>query len=108
MNTPAPTKTNAPQLGSEPQSVKRNHIEDYIHLPAFQSVLSHGDKPLLSIPNAQRDKLIALSVEAQRFMVLCLPSEYRSTGWFNVIEQGKRLKLGFAGAYTCSLDIMQT
>ena len=41
-------------------------------------------------------------------MVLCLPSEYRSTGWFNVIEQGKRLKLGFAGAYTCSLDIMQT
>ena len=108
MNTPAPTKTNAPQLGSEPQSVKRNHIEDYIHLPAFQSVLSHGDKPLLSIPNAQRDKLIALSVESQRFMVLCLPSEYRSTGWFNVIEQGKRLKLGFAGAYTCSLDIMQT
>ena len=108
MNTPAPTKTIAPQLGSEPQSVKRNHIEDYIHLPAFQSVLSHGDKPLLSIPNAQRDKLIALSVEAQRFMVLCLPSEYRSTGWFNVIEQGKRLKLGFAGAYTCSLDIMQT
>ena len=108
MNTPAPTKTNAPQLGSEPQSVKRNHIEDYIHLPAFQSVLSHGDKPLLSIPNAQRDKLIALSVEAQRFMVLCLPSEYRSTGWFNVIEQGKRLKLGFAGAYTCSIDIMQT
>ena len=108
MNTPAPTKTNAPQLGSEPQSVKRNHIEDYIHLPVFQSVLSHGNKPLLSIPSAQREKLIALSVEAQRFMVLCLPSEYRSTGWFNVIEQGKRLKLGFAGAYTCSLDIMQT
>ena len=45
MNTPAPTKTNAPQLGSEPQSVKRNHIEDYIHLPVFQSVLSHGNKP---------------------------------------------------------------
>ncbi len=108
MTTPAPTKTNAPQLGSEPQSVKRNHIEDYIHLPVFQSVLSHGNKPLLSIPSAQREKLIALSVEAQRFMVLCLPSEYRSTGWFNVIEQGKRLKLGFAGAYTCSLDIMQT
>ena len=108
MTTPAPTKTNAPQLGSEPLSVKRNHIEDYIHLPAFQSVLSHGDKPLLSITGAQREKLIALSVEAQRFMVLCLPSEYRSTGWFNVIEQGKRLKLSFAGAYTCSLDIMQT
>ncbi len=108
MNTPAPTKTNTPQLGSEPQSVKRNHIEDYIHLPVFQSVLSHGNKPLLSIPSAQREKLIALSVEAQRFMVLCLPSEYRSTGWFNVIEQGKRLKLGFAGAYTCSLDIIQT
>ena len=63
MNTPAPTKTNAPQLGSEPQSVKRNHIEDYIHLPVFQSVLSHGNKPLLSIPSAQREKLIALSVE---------------------------------------------
>jgi len=108
MNSPTPAKTTPAQLGSEPQQVKRNHIEDYIHLPAFHSVLSHGDKPLLSIPGAQRDKLIALSVETQRFIVLCLPSEYRSTGWFNVIEQGKRLKLGFAGAYTCSLDILQT
>ena len=108
MNSPTPAKTTSAQLGSEPQSVKRNHIEDYIHLPAFQSVLSHGDKPLLSITGAQREKLIALSVENKRFMVLCLPSEYRSTGWFNVIEQGKRLKLGFAGAYTCSLDILQT
>ena len=108
MNSPTPAKTTSAQLGSEPQQVKRNHIEDYIHLPAFHSVLSHGDKPLLSIPCAQRDKLIALSVESQRFIVLCLPSEYRSTGWFNVIEQGKRLKFGFAGAYTCSLDIMQT
>jgi len=108
MNAPAPHAPQSVKLGSEPQQVKRNHIEDYIHLPAFQSVLSHGDKPLLSITGAQRDKLIALSVENKRFIVLCLPSEYRSTGWFNVIEQGKRLKFGFAGAYTCSLDIMQT
>ncbi len=108
MNSPTPAKTTPAQLGSEPQQVKRNHIEDYIHLPAFHSVLSHGDKPLLSIAGAQRERLMALSVDNQRFIVLCLPSEYRSTGWFNLIEQGKRLKLGFAGAYTCSLDIMQT
>ena len=108
MNTPTSEPNPHGQLGSEPQSVKRNHIEDYIHLPAFTQVLSHGDKPVLHIPTGQRDKLMALSTQNQRFIVLCLASEYRSTGWFNVIEQGKRLKLGFAGAYTCSLDIMQT
>jgi hypothetical protein len=71
MNAPAPHAPQAVKLGSEPQQVKRNHIEDYIHLPPFQSVLSHGDKPLLSVPGVQRDKLIALSVETQRFIVLC-------------------------------------
>lgn len=108
MNKSIKTATGPSQLGSEPQTVKRSHIEDYLLVPPFSSVLSHGEKPILQIPLAQQNNMIALGVEPQRFMVLCLPNEYRSTGWFNLIEQGKRLKLSFAGAYTCAPDVFQT
>ena len=101
---------NAPttQLSTEPVTVKRNHIDDFMQIPAFNSVLSHGVKPVLTIPKGQLDSMMALGTNTGRFIVLCLPSEYRSTGWFNLIEQGKRLKMGFAGAYTCAPDILQT
>ena len=104
---PAPNldTANAPttQLSSEPVTVKRNHIDDYMQIPVFNSVLSHGDKPLLTLPKAQLASMMALGTDNNRFIVLCLPSEYRSTGWFNLIEQGKRLKLSFAGAFTCQV-----
>ena len=85
---------NAPttQLSTEPVTVKRNHIDDYMQIPAFNSVLSHGVKPVLTIPKGQLDSMMALGTDNSRFIVLCLPSEYRSTGWFNLIEQGKRCK----------------
>ena len=96
------------QLGSEPQSVKRMHVDDYFQIPNFSNVLSHGPKPLLNIASNQLNQMVALGVEPQRFIIMCLASEYRSTGWFNLIEQGKRLKLSFAGAYTCTPEILQT
>ena len=95
---------------SIPQSspVKFNHIDDYLHVPTFNAVLSHGTKPLLKVPQSKISSMLALGIESQGFIVLCLPSEFRSIGWFNLIEQGKRLNLDFRGAYTCAADVLQT
>ena len=89
-------------------SVKRDHIEDFLRIPAFKHVLSHGDKPLLPMAAAQHNTLIALGVEGKYFFVICLEQEFRSAAWFNLIEQGKRLNMVFTGAYTCSADVLQT
>jgi len=109
MKTPtlAPENKTA-RLGGEPISIKRNHIDDFLNIPEFNKLLSHGNKPVLKLAADQSNSMMALGVETNRFIVLCLPAQYRSTAWFNLIEQGKRLKLSFAGAYTCSVDILQT
>ena len=108
MKTTAKVTPLQAQLGSLPVSVKRTHIDDYVLMPAFNSTLSHGSQPKLTIPAAQMHSMVALGVDTNRFIVMCLPSEYRSGSWFNIIEQGKRLGLSFAGAYTCTPDILQT
>jgi type II secretory ATPase GspE/PulE/Tfp pilus assembly ATPase PilB-like protein len=89
-------------------SVKRDHIEDYLRIPGFKQVLSHGDKPLLPLAPAQHNTLIALGMEGKYFFVICLEAEFRSAAWFNLIEQGKRTHMVFTGAYTCSPDVLQT
>jgi type II secretory ATPase GspE/PulE/Tfp pilus assembly ATPase PilB-like protein len=97
-----------PGLGSTPLAIRHKHIDDYVKVPAFNAVLSHGKKPLLTVQQNQISSLLALAVKPEGFIVLCLSREFRSPGWFNLIEQGKRLQLNFKGAYTCSLDILQT
>jgi general secretion pathway protein E len=87
---------------------KRDHIDDYLQVPAFKHVLSHGDRPMLALPAALHNSMIVLGVESKQFFVLCLEQEFRSNEWFNLIEQGKRMNMVFAGAYTCSPDILQT
>lgn len=85
---------------------KISHITDFLHLPKFDRVLSHGNKPIVNLPVANQSSMMAMSAGPRHFWVLCLQSEYGGTAWFNLIEQCKRLPLIFAGAYTCTNDIL--
>ena len=103
----ASTRTQAKSV-KQMASLKRDHIDDFLRVPAFQHVLSHGSKAPLALPPAVHNTMIALGVESQYFFVLCLEQEFRSDNWFNLIEQGKRMNMVFTGAYTCSSDVLQT
>ena len=95
---------------SVPKASLRNsgHIDDYLLLPAFIKVLSHGESPALELMQNKQKAMAALSVADNKFFVLSVQGENGSTAWFHLIEQGKRLGLGFAGAYTCNVEILQT
>lgn len=93
-----------------PKASLRNsgHIDDYMHLPVFAKVLSHGESPALELMPSKQKSMVALATPDSRFIVLSVQGENGSTAWFHLIEQGRRLGMGFAGAYTCNFEILQT
>jgi general secretion pathway protein E len=101
-------KVNQPAQGSPKSLRSSGHISDYAMLPEFIGVLSHGEKPRLQLFKPKQNAMAALEVSDGRFVVLALEGEQGGTAWFHLIEQGKRLGLSFAGAHTCSAEILHT
>ena len=95
---------------SAPKASLRNsgHIHDYTLLPAFVKILSHGESPSIELHKAKHKAMAAMATAQNTFFVLSIQGENGSTAWFHLIEQGKRLGLGFAGAYTCTAEILHT
>ena len=93
-----------------PQASLRNsgHIHDFMMLPAFTNILSHGETPSIELLKSKQHAMAAMATAGQKFYVLSVQGENGSTAWFHLIEQGKRLGLGFSGAYTCTAEILQT
>ena len=83
------------------------HLIDYMAVPPFTRVLSHGDNPPIALFKAKQHHLVALEQEGQKFVVMCLKNETGGTAWFHLIEQGKRLGLKFSGSFTCEPDVLQ-
>ncbi len=103
MNTPTPaTPAGSKSLRSS------GHINDYLMVPEFLRVISHGDAPLIQLFKPKQHAMLAIELSDQRFAVLALEGEQGGTAWFHMIEQGRRAGLTFAGAYSCSADILRT
>lgn len=101
-------KLNSPSV-TTPRSLRNSgHINDYMMVPEFIRVLSHGDSPQLQLFKPKQNAMAALEITDNRFVVLALEGEQGGTAWFHLIEQGKRLGLKFAGAHTCSAEILST
>lgn len=83
-------------------------INDYMDMPSFVRVVSHGKSPVIQLFSSEPQKLIVLETTAQRFVVLSSRQLYGGSVWFDAIEQGKRLGWTLEGAYTCSEDILTT
>ena len=83
------------------------HLIDYMAVPPFTRVLSHGDNPPIALFKAKQHHLVALEQAGQKFVVMCLKNETGGTAWFHLIEQGKRLGLKFSGSFTCEPDVLQ-
>ena len=97
------------QVSQPPQQSLRTtgHLIDYMAVPPFTRVLSHGDNPPIALFKAKQHHLVALEQEGQKFVVMCLKNETGGTAWFHLIEQGKRLGLKFSGSFTCEPDVLQ-
>jgi general secretion pathway protein E len=83
-------------------------ITDYLEVPRFQRVASHGDEPVIDLFSGRPNSLVVLEVRDRHFIALSTRAEYGSPAWFDAIEQGRRLGWKFEGAYTCSEDILST
>lgn len=77
-------------------------------VPDFIRVLSHGVKPEIQLFKPKQHAMMAVEVQDKKFVVLALEGEQGGTAWFHLIEQGKRANFSFAGAYTCSAEILDT
>ncbi len=83
-------------------------ITDYMEVPAFCRVASHGDAPVIDLFSSRPNSLAVLETRERHFVVLCTRAEYGGAAWFDAIEQGRRLGWKFEGAYTSSEDILST
>lgn len=83
-------------------------ITDYLDLPPFVRVVSHGPSPLVQLFFCRPNELVVLESREGYFMVLSTRQEWGGAAWFDVIEQGRRLGWIFEGAYTCTDDILTT
>lgn len=83
-------------------------ITDYMDLPAFVRVASHGISPSIQLFLSQTQELVVLETTAKHFIVLSSRREYGGAAWFDAIEQAKRLGWNFEGAYTCVEDVLTT
>lgn len=92
-----------------PKSLRSSgHINDYMMVPEFIRVISHGDAPIIQLFKPKQNAMLALEVTDQKFVVLALEGEQGGTAWFHMIEQGRRAGLTFSGAFTCHAEILQT
>lgn len=83
-------------------------ITDYLEIPHFQKVVSHGDDRVIDLFTSRPNSLVVLGTRDRHFLILSTRAEYGSSAWFDAIEQGRRLGWKFEGAYTCGEDILST
>ena len=83
-------------------------ITDYLEVPRFQRIASHGDDPVIDLFSSRPNSLVVLETRDRYFIVVSTRAEYGSSAWFDAIEQGRRLGWNFEGAYTGSEDILST
>lgn len=83
-------------------------ISDYVDLPRFSRVASHGESPVIQLYACGPERLVVLETRPACFVVLASQSEYGGTSWFDAIQQGRRLGWHFDGAYTCADDVLTT
>ena len=83
-------------------------ITDYKDVPPFLQVASHGRAPVIQLFSCRTNHLVILQTEKDYFVVLSTRLEFGGSAWFDAIEQGRRLKWQFQGAYLCSEDILIT
>jgi general secretion pathway protein E len=88
----------------------RSHgdIHDYMDIPAFIRVASHGSAPRIHLFFCRPNQLVVLETQANHFVVLSSRQEYGGAAWLDAIEQAKRLGWTFDGGYTCDEDILTT
>ena len=84
------------------------HVSDYLDVPEFLQILSHGDKPAIHLFPGRPGVIVVLETRLQHFVVLSAVLEYGNAVWFDAIEQGRRLGMSFDGAYTCEDGILAT
>ena len=83
-------------------------ITDYKDVPPFLQVASHGASPVIQLFACRTNHLLVLQTQKDQFVVLSTRSECGGSAWFDAIEQGRRLKWQFQGAYLCPEDILTT
>ena len=83
-------------------------ITDYLDLPNFVRLVSHGPAPLINLFFCRPRELVVLETRNGHFTVLSSRREWGGAGWFDAIEQARRLGWTFEGAYTCTEDILST
>ncbi len=83
-------------------------ITDYKDVPPFVRVASHGRAPMIQLFECRPNHLVVLQMQKDHFVLLSTRLEYGGAAWFDAIEQGRRLKWQFQGAYLCSEDILIT
>ncbi|ALV06808.1 GspE/PulE family protein [Roseateles depolymerans] len=112
-NAPDGSAASAAAPSSHPGSTR--HLTDYAQLPPFDRVLSvvsdnvmgGRDERQVRVSRDKENKLMALALPAQRFLVLSTEDELRSPDWYHVVQAGKRLGYDFQGFYTASPDIFE-
>ncbi|MBB3192969.1 GspE/PulE family protein [Roseateles terrae] len=91
------------------------HLTDYAHLPPFDRVLSVVSDNVMAgreerqvrVSREKENKLMALALPAQRFLVLSTEEELRSPDWYHVVQAGKRLGFDFQGFFTAEPEIFE-
>ncbi|UXH80273.1 GspE/PulE family protein [Roseateles amylovorans] len=89
------------------------HVSDYAQLPAFDRVISVVADTLvgrdlgkeLKVPRAKQNKLMALGLAGQRFMIVSSTDELHSPVWYHLVQGGRQLGLEFAGYVTAEPEI---
>ncbi len=100
-------------VASIANSPPNRHVSDYAQLPAFERVISVVADTLvgrdvgkeLKVPRAKQNKLIALGLAGQRFMVVSSSDEVHSPVWYHLVQGGRELGLEFAGYLTADPEI---
>lgn len=83
------------------------HLQRLSEVPKFHNVISRGSGAVIRLREDKQKLLAVLQTHDEKFYVLSVRTERGSALWFHVIEQAKRLKLDFAGYFTCEPSVME-
>jgi len=102
----APVRLQAPRVSAAQNSL--GHIQRFSEVPDFETVLTHGVEPELSLREEKKHSMMAVSLHGNSFCIISMRREQGTPVWFHLIEQGKREGYTFAGYYTCDSDVLSS